>query len=163
MMVVVFGVPVYIYWSFSHRISERWLHGWYQYLLKFPTGLVRDGCMVVVEYLSSLRDEIATEHPESTPIITPVMTILAPPLTHSSIREMSEPLSVSEVPTSLAWYITVIGESDPESQANDGLVMVSLVIPHSVQDTVSWSSTARVISSNFTPAWDVALTMTPWL
>ena len=59
----------------------------------------------------SLRDEIATEHSESTFISTPFTTALAPPLTQSSIREMREPLSASEVPLSLARYVTYVGDS----------------------------------------------------
>ena len=43
---------------------------------------------------------------------------------------MSEPLSVSEVPSSLAQYVTDVGDSG--KQANDGVSMMSLVIPHSV-------------------------------
>ena len=62
--------------------------------------LVVGGC--VGEHSPSLRDEITTEHSEFTVISTPVTMILAPPLTHSSIREMSEPLSASEVPSSLS-------------------------------------------------------------
>ena len=59
---------------------------------------------------SSVSDAIATEHFESTVISTPVTMILAPPLTHSPIREMSEPLSVSEVATSLARYVAYVGD-----------------------------------------------------
>ena len=73
-------------------------------------GSVMGGC--IEEYSPSVRDEIATEHSESTVISTPVTTIPAPPLTHSSIREMSEPLSVSEVPSSLARYVTCVGDSE---------------------------------------------------
>ena len=83
----------------------------------------------------SPRDEVATGHSESTVTSTPVTMILAPPLTHSSIREMSEPLSVSEVPSSLARYVTDVGDS--EKQANNGVSMNALVTPHSVQETVS--------------------------
>ena len=69
------------------------------------------GSVLGGEHSLSLRDEIATEHSESTVISTPVTMILAPPLTQSSIREMSEPLSVSEVPSSLARYVTCVGDS----------------------------------------------------
>ena len=62
-------------------------------------------------HFPSLRDEVATEHSEATVVSTPVIMILAPLLTHSSIREMSEPLSVSEVPSSLAQYVTYVGDS----------------------------------------------------
>ena len=65
----------------------------------------------VVSHSPSLRDEIATEHSESTVISTPFTMILAPPLTQSSIREMREPLSLSEVPSSLARYVTYVGDS----------------------------------------------------
>ena len=65
----------------------------------------------IVEHSSSLRDEIATEHSESTVISTPVTMTLALPFTQSSNREMSEPLSVSEVPPSLARYVTCVGDS----------------------------------------------------
>ena len=58
--------------------------------------------LLVVEHSLSLRGEITTEHSESTFIRTPVTTILGPSLAQSSIRVMSEPLSVSEVPASLA-------------------------------------------------------------
>ena len=42
----------------------------------------------------SLRDEMVTEHSASTVISIPVTTIVAPPLTQLSSREMREPLSV---------------------------------------------------------------------
>ena len=61
--------------------------------------------LLVVEHSLSLRDEITTEHSESTFIHTPVTTILGPSLAQSSIRVMSESLSVSAVPASLARYI----------------------------------------------------------
>ena len=55
------------------------------------------------EHSGSLREEIVTEHWESTVISTPVtMTLAPPPLTQASIRETRELLSVSEVPSSLA-------------------------------------------------------------
>ena len=109
-------------------------------------------CSVVVllargEHSPSLRDEIATEHSVSTVISTPVTMILAPSLTHFSIREVSEPLSASEVPVSLARYVTYVGDSG--KQANDGLSMMSLVIPHLAHAEVSSSNTALVTSSNF--------------
>ena len=65
----------------------------------------------IVEHSSSLRDEIATEHSESTVISTPVTMTLALPFTHSFNREMSELLSVSGVPPSLARYVTCVGDS----------------------------------------------------
>ena len=99
---------------------------------------------VVGEHSPSLRDEIATEHLESTVISTPVTMILAPPLTHSSIREISEPLSVSKVPSSLARYVTYVGDSG--TQANDCSSMMSLVIPHSAHEAVSCTNIAVVIS-----------------
>ena len=82
------------------------------------------GC--VGEHSPSLRDEIATEHSEFTVISTPVTMILAPPLTHSSIREMSEPLSVSEVPSSLSRYVTYVGDSG--KQANVCVIIGTLVL-----------------------------------
>ena len=72
-------------------------------------GSVSGGC--VGEHSPSLREEMATEHSESTVISTPVTMILAPPLTHCSIREISDPLSVSDVPSSLALYLTSLGDS----------------------------------------------------
>ena len=90
---------------------------------------------VVVSHSPSLRDEIATEHFESTVINTPVTTILGPPLTQSSIREMREPLSVSEVPSSLARYVTYVGDSG--KQAKDRVSMMSLVITQSLQEAVN--------------------------
>ena len=65
----------------------------------------------IVKHSSSLRDEIATEHSESTVISTPVTMTLALPFTQSSNRETSELLSVSEVPPSLARYVTCVGDS----------------------------------------------------
>ena len=65
----------------------------------------------ILVHSSSLRLEIATGHLAYTFISTPVRMTLAPPLTHSSIREMREPLSVSEVPSSLALYIRNDGDS----------------------------------------------------
>ena len=58
------------------------------------------------------REEMATEQWGSTVINTPVTLTLTPPLTHSSIREMREPLSVSLVPSSLARYVTNDGDSE---------------------------------------------------
>ena len=59
-----------------------------------------------------LREEMATEQWESTVINIPVTVTLAPPpVTHSPIREMMEPLSVSEVPSSLARYVMNAGDS----------------------------------------------------
>ena len=95
----------------------------------------------------SLRDEMATEHSVSTVISTPVTMIVAPPLTQLSSREMKEPLSVSELPPSLARNVTCVGDSG--KQANDCLSMMSLLMPHSAHDSVSSSNTALVMSSNF--------------
>ena len=89
-----------------------------------------DGC--VGWHSTSPRDEIATEHSESTVTSTPLMMMPASPLTHSSIREMSEPLSVSELSSSLARYVTDVGDS--EKQTKDGISMNVLVTPHSVQE-----------------------------
>ena len=77
-------------------------------MLPLVVGSVVGVC--IVEHSSSLRDEIATEHSESM-VNTPVMMTLALPFTHSSNREMSEPLSVSKVPPSLARYVTCVGDS----------------------------------------------------
>ena len=67
--------------------------------------------VVLPEHSPSVRDEIATEHSRSTVISTPVTMIPVSLPTQSSIREMSEPLSVSEVPSSLARYVTCVGDS----------------------------------------------------
>ena len=95
----------------------------------------------------SLRDVMATEHSASTVSSIPVTMIVAPPLTQLSSREMREPLSLSELPPSLVRNVTCVGDS--VKQANDCLLMLSLPIPHSAQETVSSSSTALVMSSNF--------------
>ena len=97
------------------------------------------------EHSSSFRIEMATEQPGSTLISTPVTMILGPPFTHSSIREMRESLSVSEVPSSLARYVT--NDGDFLKQENDCLSIMPLL--HSVQKTVSCSITARAMSDNF--------------
>ena len=60
---------------------------------------------------------------------------------------MSEVLFISEVPSSLARYVTYVGDSG--KQANDCLSMMSLVIPHSAHEADNKSNTALVISSNF--------------
>ena len=61
---------------------------------------------IISRHSSSLNDETSAEHLVSTVMISPVTMISAPPLTHFSRREMSEPLSVSEVPWILARYVT---------------------------------------------------------
>ena len=76
-------------------------------LLSMVGGVVGGG---VGEHSSSLRDEIATEQSESTVVIIPFTMILTPPLSHFSIREISELLSLSEVPNTLARYVTDVGE-----------------------------------------------------
>ena len=96
------------------------------------------------EHSSSLRDDIATEHSESTIISAPLTMILAPPLTHCSIREMSVSLSLSEVPSSLARYVMCVWDS--AKQANICLSMMSL--SHSLHDIMSCSTTALVILSS---------------
>ena len=63
------------------------------------------------EHPSSLNEEMATEQSVSSVISSLVTTILAPPLTQSSIREVRESLSVSEVPSSLARYVTYVVDS----------------------------------------------------
>ena len=83
-----------------------------------PSG---DGLAIGKGQTSLSNDNTRTEHSEATVRISPgpVMLapsvtgilILAPPLTQSSIREMREPLSVSEVPSSLARYVTYVGDS----------------------------------------------------
>ncbi|CAI8054371.1 hypothetical protein GBAR_LOCUS29675, partial [Geodia barretti] len=63
---------------------------------------------------------MVTEQWESTVISTLVTMMLAPPpLTHSSIRETRESLSVSEVPSSLARYVR--NDGDSSKQENDCL------------------------------------------
>ena len=55
------------------------------------------------EHSGSPGEEMVTEHCESTVLSTPATMMLAPPpLTQASIKRMSEPLSISEVPSSLA-------------------------------------------------------------
>ena len=105
------------------------------------------GCVVVMEHSPSLRDEMATEHSASTVISTPVTMIVAPPLTQLSSREMREALSVSELPPSLARNVTCLGDSG--KQEKDSSSVMSLLMPHSAHETVSSSSTALVMSSNF--------------
>ena len=80
-----------------------------------------DGLALGKGQTSLSSDNTRTEHSKSTVRISPgpVMLapsvtgilILAPPLTQSSIREMREPLSVSEVPSSLARYVTYVWDS----------------------------------------------------
>ena len=113
-------------------------------------SLVLSAISCAGEHAPSPSDEIATEHSESTVTITPVRVILAPLLTHSSIREMSEPLSVLEVPSSLARYIRCVGDSEKQAIDCCSLSMMSLVIPHSAHEVVSCCSTAPVISSSVT-------------
>ena len=102
--------------------------------------MIGDGCR---EHSLSLKDEIATEHFESIVNSTPVVLILAPPLTHFSIRAMSVLLSVSDVPSSLARYVTYLGDSG--KQENDSWLMMSLHLAHK---TVNFSNIALVISHN---------------
>ena len=81
---------------------------------------------VGLEHSGSLREEMATEQWGSTVISIPVtMTLAPPPLTQSSIREMRESLSVSEVPSSLARYVT--NDGDSSKQENDGSSRRSLL------------------------------------
>ena len=54
----------------------------------------------------SSREEMATGQPESTLSVAPLTVTLGSPLTHSSIREISELLLACEVPSSLARYVT---------------------------------------------------------
>ena len=54
------------------------------------------------EHSGPSGEEMATEQSESTVILIPVTMRLVPPLTHSSMAEMRVPLSLSEVPSSLA-------------------------------------------------------------
>ena len=71
-----------------------------------------------LEHSGSLREEMATEHCESTVISTPAtMTLVPPPLNQASIRGMREPLSVAEVPSSLARYVR--NDGDTSKQEND--------------------------------------------
>ena len=64
-------------------------------LLEFVTG-------VLGEHSGSSGEVIATEQSESIVILIPVTMRLGSPLTHSSMAEMRVPLSLSEVPSSLA-------------------------------------------------------------
>ena len=63
---------------------------------------------LICKHSPSLRDEIATGQSGSTVISIPITVMLALPLTHFSSREMSEPLSISEVPSNVARYVTYI-------------------------------------------------------
>ena len=76
------------------------------------------------EHSSSLRDEMATGHSVSALMSSPVTITLAPHLTHSSNREMRMVLFVSEVPVSLARYVTNVGDSG--KQESDCLSMIPL-------------------------------------
>ena len=98
---------------------------------------------VGLEHSGSLREEIATGQLGSTLINIPVtMTLAPPPLTQSSIREMRESLSVSEVPSSLARYVT--NDGDSSKQENDCVSMMSL---QSGQCVFNCCKTADFISS----------------
>ena len=66
------------------------------------------GVGLISKHSSSLRDEIATGQSASTVISIPVTEMLGLPLTHFSSRVMSESLSVSEVPSSIARYVTYV-------------------------------------------------------
>ena len=58
------------------------------------------------------REEMETGQWGSRVISTPVtMRLVSPPLTHSSIRETRERLSLSEVPSSLPRYVRNDGDS----------------------------------------------------
>ena len=88
--------------------------------------------VVGLKHSGSLREEMTTEQWGSTVISIPVtLTLAPPPLTQSSIREMRESLSVSEVPSSLARYVTNDGDS---KQENDCISMMSSLILHSGQE-----------------------------
>ena len=98
---------------------------------------------VGLEHSSSLRKEIATGQLGSTLISIPVtMTLALPPLTQSSIRETRESLSVSEVPSSLARYVT--NDGDSSKQENDCLSIV-----HLAHEASSCSKTTDITSSSF--------------
>ena len=71
-----------------------------------------------LEHSGSLGEEMATEQLASIVISTPAtMTLAPPPLTQASIKGMSVPLSVSEVPSSLARYVR--NDGDSSKQEND--------------------------------------------
>ena len=95
----------------------------------------------------SSTEEIATGHSESNVIRTPVTMTLDPLLTQSSITETSAVLLISEVPSSLARYVTCMGES--EEQENDSESIMSLVMPQSLHESINVSSTVLVTSFNF--------------
>ena len=95
----------------------------------------------------SSTEEIATGHSESNVIRTPVTMTLDPLLTQSSITETSAVLLISEVPFSLARYVTCMGDS--EEQENDSESMMSVVMPQSVHESINVSSTVLVTSFNF--------------
>ena len=61
-----------------------------------------------------------------------------------SIRETREPLSVSEVPSSLALYVTYPGDSGSQTKYSS-----SIVIAQSAQEVVNSSTNVSVISLSF--------------
>ena len=99
--------------------------------------------VVGCSHFPSSKDEIATWQSESTFSDAPLTEILDPPLTHSSIREMSELLFVSAVPSSLARNVVCAGDSG--EQTSDCSSMIPLL--HSVHDGISMSTIAIVTSS----------------
>ena len=108
-------------------------------------GAVADDCE---EHSSSLGDDMATGHCESTVSSSPFITILGLPLlTKFSIREIRKRLSACEVPCSLARYVTYDGE--PGKHVTFSLSMVSLVMPHCGHEAVIWFSMALLMSAIF--------------
>ena len=74
--------------------------------------------------------------------LSPPAVMLGPDLAQDSIRGMREPLSVSEVPSSLARYVTYVGDSESQVKYSSSIAQLA-------QDPLNTSSTALVILSNF--------------
>ena len=76
----------------------------------------------------SVSDDMEGGHSELT-VTCPPAVMLGPVFTQVSIRETREPLSVSEVPSSLALYVTYPGDSGSQtkySSSNAQLAQYSL-------------------------------------
>ena len=89
----------------------------------------------------SLLSEMETGHCGLT-VSSPPAVMLGPDLAQASIRGMREPLSVSEVPSSLARYVTYVGDSESQAKYSSSIAQLA-------QDPLNTSSTALVILSNF--------------
>ena len=74
--------------------------------------------------------------------LSPPAVMLGPDLAQASIRGMREPLSVSEVPSSLARYVTYVGDSESQAKYSSSIAQLA-------QDPLNTSSTAYVIFFSF--------------